>query len=161
MAESQSSDTNREDSRLDIARYILVVPAVLTSWLLAVFAGIQVEVARVALFCPPEFRDGAECYASGWEAWPSWLMLSDAALCAVFVVLTTAITVPRRKLLFSGYTYALGCLLAAFLMVLTGAWQGFLAALLAGFATLYGVKLYTKDTFSDTFQFLSHLFPRS
>ena len=155
MVESLPSDMSREDSRLDIVRYILVVPAVLTSWLLAVYAGIKVELARAILFCPKGMREGSDCYADGWESWPSWLLVSDGVLCAVFVVLATAIVVPKRKLLFCGYTYALGCLLAAFLALLTGAWQGLIAAVIAGYVSLYVVKLYSKESFRSTFPFLS------
>ncbi|MCG8428976.1 MAG: hypothetical protein MI754_16595 [Chromatiales bacterium] len=140
---------------MDVLRYILIAPTAIAAWLFAAAISLQVEYYRAVLFCPAEFREGADCYATDWVMWPLWLITSGAVLSAVLVIVSVAIVAPRGKLRISVYVYVVGVFMATLLAFSTGYFVPYIAAVVMGGGAVVAVGRITKVSIATAFPRLS------
>ncbi len=128
-----------------ILRIILTLPAAILGWYSAVITRVMVELIRVYLFCPDDTGRGAECYASGWESYPYWLVCSAIALSAIFSISLVALVAPDKKYDYSLGYYIFGSILALVLAVTLQMYLAGFSALCFGALTVFVVKRLTKQ----------------
>lgn len=118
---------------MKLLRYIMVLPAALLGWVAGALITLQLDYLRVVLWCPPSLREGQDCYAEGWDIFPTWLLAIGTALSAGLVVLCVAITAPQHKLRLAINAYLVGVAGATTVVILARYFViPYLTALMAG-----------------------------
>lgn len=124
---------------VQVFRWLLITPACVAAWYLALFIGLYIH-SIVASFCPPEFIVSGFCEAPWYPTAEKIVMCSGAALSAFLVVLTAAAVAPSHRVLASKIALAIGAVVAIIFAVAGGAYFALASALLAG---LLGVLVAT------------------
>jgi len=131
---------------METLRYILILPAAITAWLLALFLSLRIEFYRAVLLCPEGFREGADCYIEDWVLWPTWLVSFGAALSATLVIASVAMLAPKNKFKASIYAYLVGTIFATMITVFSGYIIPYLATIILGLASVMVVARLTRPS---------------
>jgi hypothetical protein len=116
-------------------RWLLVIPAVLVGWYLALASGLLLH-SLVESFCPAEAMVSGRCYAP-WFTWSEEaLFVLTAGLAAWLVVLLPTLSCPTHKRTVATVAYLCGAVTAIVFAVTGPLWIPAIAALLAGLLTM-------------------------
>ena len=103
------------------------------------------------MFCPPQLREGSDCYAEGWVLYSMWLMSFGVSLSAVFVVALPAIIAPNYKYTISLCAFLIGVFCATLLGVITKFYVPLVCCLVVATITFYIVVHLTSSKTITTF----------
>jgi hypothetical protein len=118
-----------------LVRWLLVLPASVAAWYLALVVGIGLHLALDSL-CPPEQTVSGLCIAP-WHAPASQtLMAFGAGLAALLVMLTCTFLAPTHRRQVAIATFIVGALVASIMGLSASALGPMVAAILVGAVTL-------------------------
>lgn len=123
-----------------LLRWLLVVPAMLAGWYLALITGLLLH-ALAESFCPPMKVVSGVCTAAWFRSVEEILILLTAALAATLVVLLPTLACPGRKRAVAGITFVVGAVTAiAIGYGASSLWIPVATALFTGLLTLRRVR---------------------
>jgi hypothetical protein len=116
---------------LRIFRWVLLIPAAVAAWFVALFLGIALlgVLARqvVSGMCMAPWYDGASAV----------IVAFGAAMAAVFIMMACTAIAPTHKRVASVVTFACGVLVAAAMGIPSGEYAALVAAVVAGAVALW------------------------
>ncbi|MFC6635583.1 hypothetical protein [Microbulbifer taiwanensis] len=136
---------NTASNILKWLRALLPIPAALAAWILALIVTLRFDYWRVVNFCPENMREGSDCYTDEWQRWPLWLICGGAALSAVFVVWSAALTASGHRVRVAALAYLIGSSAALVLGGLLGFLLPAATAIAAGAVALWSVARVGKS----------------
>jgi hypothetical protein len=136
------------ESRRRVLRWLLVVPAALAGWWIALLIG-MLMLAIGDSQCAAEDRLSNACIAAWYPPFERAVYVSCAALAAALVVLLPALAAPAHRRRVAWCAFAWGGGTAAWLGISAGAHLELLAALASGLATAVLVHRYRIRVIAD------------
>lgn len=127
---------NKTDTAIVWLRWLLVLPAAMAGWYLALVTGLLLHAGAEAL-CPPADQVSGLCIAGWFQTVEECLLVLTAALAATLVVLLPALTSPKQR-----HRVGLIAFIAGTMLALVIGWQAWslwvpiTTAILAGLLTL-------------------------
>lgn len=121
---------------IEIIRWIMVVPAAVIGWWLAIIFGLSLTHIPL-IFCPPELVESELCMASWYGPVMSGLMTFAAGLSAVMTMLFAVLVAPGRRELVAKVVFVAGFIYATYLAFSLAAWAEYMGAVAFGLVTLY------------------------
>jgi hypothetical protein len=119
-------------------RWLLILPAAIAAWYLALVVGIAL-LASLAWLCAPDKMVFERCTAPWYGAAADVLVCFGAGLAAVLILLVSTWLAPTQKPRVAVWTFTLGCLVAAFMGIGTGMYAALIAAIAIGALGLWAV----------------------
>jgi hypothetical protein len=116
-------------------RWILLLPAAVAAWYVALLLGIALHIGLDAI-CPPDQMVSGSCVAPWHWAASQVVVCIGAALAAVLIVVTCTFVAPSHKRIVAVITFTGGTLVAIVMVLDTDAYAAFASAIVAGLATL-------------------------
>ena len=116
-------------------RWLLLVPAAVAAWLLAVLLA-TVLLGGLRRLCPDRQVVSGMCVAPWFGPASDAVVALGAALAAIFVLRAVTVTAPSHKKFVAVVAYLAGALIAAWLGIESGQYLALFATLLAGALTL-------------------------
>lgn len=126
------------DEVLRYLRWLAVLPAVYLAWHLALLMGMGM-LAAVEAFCPPEETVSGLCVAEWFALAESAVVIVSAAVAAALIVLAAAVTAPSHRRAVAATVFLGGAALAGYLLMQTGEFGAFGAAVLSGALALAAI----------------------
>lgn len=127
-------------------RKLLIMPAAIFGCIGGLIAGEYALSIRAYLYCPPELREGSDCYAEGWDRWPDAFLMIFAGLSALLCIGFAAFMAPSRKSYWSKWALAVGVALATIVVLFTGLFLSYVAAILCGALAVMTVERLTNHS---------------
>ncbi len=128
--------------KINIIRWVLLIPSVVVSWFLISAIGIHVYTTIESL-CPSDKFISGICYASWWQIAEQIIPMIFIGLSAIVVVLVSALVAPKSKRTVTLGTYLIGCMFAILIAIDTQEWLwAFSAVILGGITTFFLAKKY-------------------
>jgi fructose-specific phosphotransferase system IIC component len=118
-----------------VLRWLIIVPAAVAAWYLALALGLGMYGGVDAL-CPSNQRISGQCIAPWFNPTIDALIAIGAAVSAIFVVLTATFIAPSHKLYAAVASYIIGGVVAVAMGFESKVYAALLAALIAGALTL-------------------------
>lgn len=114
-----------------LLRWMLLVPASITAWYLALFAAIALLGGLVGL-CPQDQIVSGTCVAPWYHAAEQVVMCAGAGLAAVLILAVCALLAPAHKPKVAIAAYVTGVLVACAMGIATDAYAATASAVLVG-----------------------------
>ena len=114
-----------------LLRWILIPPAAVAAWYVALFSGFALHQGFEAL-CPASQVESGHCFAPWFLHVLAGLIVFGAALAAVLIMITCTLLAPTRRRQVAVVTFILGALAAIKMGFITGALGATSAAIIAG-----------------------------
>lgn len=130
---------------MNAIRKLMTIPVAIAGCITGLVAAQYGLFVRAYLYCPPQLREGSDCYLEGWNAWPEGFLAVFAALSAMLCISLAAIVAPARKAYWAGCALIAGAVLATFVLFITGLVFSYFAGLLCGVLSYAAVKRATND----------------
>ena len=118
-----------------ILRWILILPAAIAAWYVALFAGIALYLGLNSLCSPDRFVSGL-CSAPWYVSASGALVAFGAALAAALILVTSTLLAPDYKRQIAFATFIVGALVAICMGLATQAYAAMASAILVGAAVL-------------------------
>jgi len=141
---------------MQLFRWVMVVPAGVLSWYVALFAGVMAASA-LDHFCPADQMESGMCIAWWHRYAVDTIVIVFAAIAAFLVVLCATLAAPSHKLKVAWVAFSSGCVFALYAVSQTKAVAAFIAAVLSGLVAVFcvarnlGVSMLFKNSLkSDT-----------
>jgi hypothetical protein len=134
---------------MNTIRKLLTIPAAIFGCIGGLMAGEYALSIRAYLYCPPELREGSDCYAEGWDRWPDAFLAVFAGLSALLCIGLPAVMAPSQKTYWSKWALAAGVALATCLAYFTGLLLSYVVALLCGALAVMIVERLTIRSSKD------------
>jgi hypothetical protein len=116
-------------------RWILILPAAIAAWYVALFIGIGLYQGIEAL-CPASQVVSGHCFAPWFRPVSDGLIAFGAALAAVLVMLACTLLAPTHRRQVAIATFAVGTVVAVFMGVGASAYAAMVSAVVAGAVVL-------------------------
>jgi hypothetical protein len=114
-----------------LIRWVLILPAAIAAWYLALFIGVALYRGAEAL-CPASQVVSGQCFAPWFLYVSEGLIAFGAALAAALIMITCAWLAPTHKRQVSIATFALGAGVAIIMGLSAHAYAAIAAAIIAG-----------------------------
>jgi hypothetical protein len=125
-----------QHSYTEVFRWIMVIPAAVIGWWLAIIIGLLLTNIP-GYFCPPELVTSGHCMASWYGPVMSGIMILGAALSAVLTLWFAVLTAPRKRDLVAKVVFAAGSIYATYFAFSISAWAEYTGAIVFGLFTLF------------------------
>jgi len=117
--------------KIEIMRWLLVVPSAFVGWYAALFIGLLLY-SVADYFCPPELMISGSCHASWHSPVIDGVIIFGASLSAILVILFSVLMAPNKRKLVAKIIYLGGLLFAMYAVYETSEWGPFTGAVLCG-----------------------------
>jgi hypothetical protein len=117
-------------------RWILILPAGMAAWYLALAVGIALYQALETLCHADQIESGHHCYAPWFSRITRALIVFGAGLAAVFVMMACTWTAPSHKRQVALITFVAGTVAAIIMGAYLQAYLAMVTAIIAGAVTL-------------------------
>lgn len=131
-------------NKLEIIRWLLVIPSAFIGWYLAFFIGVLLYSA-VDSFCPRQEFD-SPCIASWYFPVIDAVIIFGASLSAVFTILFAVLIAPKKRDFVAKIIFLGGVVTAIYFVANTSAWAEFTGAIICGLLTLALVLRHENKT---------------
>ena len=121
---------------IEIFRWIMVVPAAIIGWWIAIIIGLLLTNIP-GYFCPPQLMISDICMTSWYGPVMSGIMILAAALSAVSTLLFAVLTAPAKRALVAKVIFLAGVIYATYFAFSLSAWVEYTGAIVAGSFTLF------------------------
>jgi len=125
-----------QQSHIEVIRWIMVIPAAIIGWGLAIMVGLLLTNIP-GYFCPPELEISGFCKATWYGPVMLGIMIFAAALSAVMTLLFAVLVAPRKRDLVAKVVFVAGSSYAIYLAFSISAWVEYLSAIIFGLFTLF------------------------
>ena len=125
-----------QHSYTEVFRWIMVIPAAVIGWWLAIIIAIML-ISIPDYFCPPELVISGFCAASWYGPVVSGIMIFGAALSAVLTLVFSVLTAPRKRGLVAKVVFVAGSIYATYFAFTISAWGEYAGAIVFGLLTLF------------------------
>ena len=116
-------------------RWILILPAAIAAWYVALFIGLGLYKALEA-FCPASQVESGHCFAPWFRPVSDGLIAFGAALAAVLVMIVCTLLAPTHRRHVAIATFAVGAVIAVFMGLAANAYAAMVSAVVAGAVVL-------------------------
>lgn len=140
--------------KIDVIRWVLVIPAAFAGWYVALFMGIFLYPVA-DLFCPPELLISGVCTATWYKPVIDGLVVFGASLSAVLAIFFSFMIAPSKKVLVAKAILLGGVGMALYAAIITSAWFAFIGAITCGLITV--VIMHQKDRATNDAQLNSNV----
>ena len=124
-----------QHNHIEVIRWIMVIPAAIIGWLLAIMVGLLLTNIP-GYFCPPELVTSGFCMATWYGPVMLGIMIFAAALSAVMTLMFAVLVAPRKRDLVAKVVFVVGSSYATYLAFSISAWVEYLSAIIFGLFTL-------------------------
>ena len=121
-------------NKLEIIRWLLVIPSAFIGWYLAFFIGVLLY-SVVDSFCPRQEFD-SPCMASWCFPVIDAVIIFGVSLSAIFTILFAVLIAPKKRDFVAKIIYLGGASTAIYFAASTSAWVEFAGAIICGSLTL-------------------------
>ena len=133
-------------SHVEVIRWIMVIPAAVIGWWLAISVGL-VLTNIPGYFCPPGLLASGHCMTPWYGPVMSGIMTLTAALSAVMTLLFAVLVAPRKRDLVAKVIFVAGSIYATYFAFSISAWLEYVGAIIFGlFTLLLLIKKYGRRT---------------
>jgi hypothetical protein len=122
-------------SYIEVFRWIMVIPAAVIGWWLAIIIGLLLTNVP-GYFCPPELMISELCMASWYGPVMSEIMIFAASLSAVMTLLFAVLIAPGKRDLVAKVVFVAGSIYATYFAFSISAWAEYAGAIIFGLFTL-------------------------
>ena len=133
--------------KLSIAFSIFI--SLLISVVIGFFLYALLDALRADLYCPDQFREGADCYMEGWDIISTWVASTVGSLMAIMAIASVSLFQPKRRYKSAKATLFVGAICAAPFALLIQSVTALLATVLSGVLALWCVKRLTSRSSKD------------
>jgi hypothetical protein len=121
---------------LRIVRWVLMIPAVVVAWFVALFLGMAM-LGGLTRMCPADQMVSGMCTASWYDDAAAAVVALGAAMAAVFIMIACTLIAPAHKRVVAVVTFAGGTLVAVGMGIPSGEYAALVAAVVAGAVALW------------------------
>lgn len=124
-----------QHSHVEIIRWVMVIPAAVIGWWLAISFGLLLTSVP-GYFCPPELTESGVCMTPWYGPVMSGIMIFAAALSAVMTLLFAVLVAPNKRDLVAKAVFVAGSIYATYFAFSISAWAEYVGAIMFGLVTL-------------------------
>jgi len=124
-------------------RWLAIPPAIVAAWALAVLLGFGLRDVAMS-FCPAEDMVSGMCMASWYRYVEGGIIIGCAAIAAALVLAVSVLLAPSHRVAVATVVLGGGVAVAFYMAYMSGAWDSFGGAVLAGVIAWFAMQRWPK-----------------
>ncbi|MGB4117590.1 MAG: hypothetical protein WBK51_13705 [Polaromonas sp.] len=124
-------------------RWLAIPPAIVAAWVLAILLGFGLRDVAVR-FCPAEDMVSGMCIASWYQYVERSIIVGCAAIAAALILAVSVVLAPSHRVTVATVVLSGGLAAAFYMAYMSGAWDSFCGAVLAGFIAWFAMQRWAK-----------------